>query len=87
MTFANEGRKIWQDLTPEEKGALLLAHHEGEEIQFELSGVEWIKAEPSWEGIIAYRVRPKPEPTPMVIPWEALADWVQWVAQDENCCI
>ena len=52
----------WGETTPEEKGALLLAHHEGKEIQF-INGLdvkEWKKAEPRWAIFCAYRVKPEP---------------------------
>lgn len=80
--------KLWRDMTPEEKGALLLADHEGRQIDM------WFARRGAWVDSIsfsayddiAYRVHPEPEPepTPMVVPWEALADWVQWVARDDD---
>jgi hypothetical protein len=53
--------KKWQDMTPEEKGALLLAHHEGKEIQIWCVD-EWVTSrDPAWAGHCTYRVEP-PEP-------------------------
>jgi hypothetical protein len=53
--------KKWRDMTPEEKGSLLLAHHEGKEIQIWCVD-EWATSrDPSWAGHCAYRVKP-PEP-------------------------
>lgn len=55
--------KKWDEMTPKEKGALLLAHHEGKEIQF-INGFdvkEWKKAEPKWASHCAYRVKPEPK--------------------------
>lgn len=57
--------KLWKHMTPEEKGALLLAAHEGKPLQYR----KWGAA--SWEdcnsvgGIYDYeyyRVKPEPEP-------------------------
>ena len=55
--------KLWRDMAPEEKGALLLAEHEGEFI--EAFGVEmpdeWRRdGYPSWADDVAYRVKPDP---------------------------
>jgi len=63
-TMRNEDKpKIWRDMTPEEKGALLLAHHEGKDI--EAFGVSYLDR---WEDIYficdkdcAYRVKPEPK--------------------------
>lgn len=51
--------KLWRDMTPEEKGALLLAHHEGKVIQ--CFGVDlWHDEEwPFWHPEAAYRIRPE----------------------------
>jgi len=55
--------KLWRDMTPEEKGALLLADHEGKVIEaHEPFDKEWFKARPAWFENTAYRVRPEPEP-------------------------
>lgn len=51
--------KLWQDMTPEVKGALLLAHHQGKDIEF-FDGYEWIKTVPNWLPQYAYRVKPEP---------------------------
>jgi len=52
--------KLWRDMTPEEKGALLLAEHEGKVI--EVWNVEgwWTDVVPYWFDDCAYRVRPEP---------------------------
>jgi hypothetical protein len=45
---------------------------------------EWDMARvPSSGSINVYRAKPAPQPAPDV-PWSALADWVQYVAMDEN---
>ena len=53
--------KLWRDMTPEEKGALLLAHHEGEVIEFWDGGDEWNEIKPRWHHVHAYRIRPEPK--------------------------
>lgn len=55
--------KLWKDMTPEEKGALLLAHHEGKEIQYYerahgYEGWEDCGLHP-WNDDGSYRVKPK----------------------------
>jgi len=51
---------IWEDMTPEQKGALLLAKHEGREIQIYYA-CEWLTVGPLWHGCVAYRVKPEPK--------------------------
>ena len=54
--------KLWKDMTPAEKGALPLAHHEGKtfEISNLLPGDEWTEIkEPIWMDSLAYRVKEK----------------------------
>lgn len=60
---SEEPPKLWRDMTPEEKGALLLAHHEGKMLQSSFNGEPWndCTAGVSWSGHIAYRVRPEPK--------------------------
>lgn len=52
---------LWRDMTPEEKGALLLAKHEGKEIEV-WSRTEWVVLHgcAGIEGYHAYRIKPKP---------------------------
>jgi len=48
----------WSDMTPEAQGALLLACHNGETIQFFIID-EWVNIQfPSWERSGKYRVKP-----------------------------
>jgi hypothetical protein len=51
--------KTWGEMTPEEKGALPLAHHYRKEIQF-YNGFEWAKAAQTldWLSDRFYRVKP-----------------------------
>ena len=56
--------KEFQELSNEEKGALLLAHHEGHEIQIciDAHAEQWVPAlaRPLWAPYTYYRVTPKP---------------------------
>lgn len=52
--------KLWRDMTPEEKGALLLAHHENKRIEYN-EGDGWQDTyDPCWCESTAYRVKSKP---------------------------
>ena len=54
--------KIWRDMTPEEKGALLLAAHEGKEVQCHYGVEGWCRR--SFEVFAvgnAYRIKPEPK--------------------------
>ena len=56
--------KMWKDMTPEEKGALLLAYHEGKNIEVFGSyfSEEWYPADyPSWIAEYTYRIKPEPK--------------------------
>lgn len=54
--------KVWGELTDAEKGALLLAHHRGETIQFiPYDGATWKFCIPQWADNKPYRVKPEPE--------------------------
>jgi hypothetical protein len=55
-----EQPKIWRDMTPAEKGALLLARHEGKAIELQIGEGGWVKVLPSWNPDAAYRVKPEP---------------------------
>jgi len=57
---------IWADMTPEEKGALLLAKHEGNNIQRSYSGAWETVHQPFFHGL-AYRVKPEPKRETMTL--------------------
>ena len=62
--------KLWRDMTDSEKGALLLAHHEGKVIEIFLDwdrGGTWVNVTPppNWLDEYAYRVRPEPSFLPL----------------------
>ena len=54
---------LWRDMTPEEKGALLLGWHEGKVI--EVFGLaypdEWYEDDPCFYENCAYRIKPEPK--------------------------
>ena len=63
--------KLWRDMTDAEKGALLLAHHEGKVIEWTRSpgDTEFRQdsargGRPVWAARHAYRVKPEPKPEP-----------------------
>lgn len=64
ISRANPKPKLWRDMTPEEKCALLLAHHEGKVIEI------WSWDVPTWDesnyefewcDSLAYRIKPEPK--------------------------
>ena len=59
--------KLWRDMTPEEKGALLLAAHEGKVIEMLFHDGEWQEITPQWALCRSYRVRPEPVRKPVSI--------------------
>lgn len=52
--------KKWRDMSDEEKGALLLAHHRGEYIENSIDGDIWGPCSPCWADSIFYRIKPEP---------------------------
>jgi len=58
-TDADDGYMIWGDMTPEEQGALLLAEHNGADIQMFISS-DWndLHHSPCWFDHKKYRVKP-----------------------------
>ena len=53
--------KKWGEMTPEEKGVLLLAHHECKPIQVSSCGAKYFTLKPSWHDDQYYRVKPEPD--------------------------
>ena len=60
ISRAPDKPRLWRDMTPEEKGALLLAYHEGKVIENKSEYNDWIDATPFWVDNFAYRVKPDP---------------------------
>ena len=77
---APEKPKLWRDMTPEEKGALLLAAHEGKVIEyygFTLSD-EWYACDgkPYWCNGNAYRIKPHPKIETVTLYGRPDVQWV-----------
>ena len=73
--------KPFRDLSDAEKGALLLAHHEGKRIEF-YSSDNWHHVTTiRWCGENPYRVAPEPK-TPDTIDWEHVSPEWNFMARD-----
>lgn len=62
-------RTLWRDMTPEEKGALLLGWQQGKVIEFYVEDGYWLttECEPhEWERD-AYRIKPEPKRETMAL--------------------
>lgn len=65
VSRASDAPKLWRDMTPEEKGALLLAHHEGKVIE----AADVMSKYDTWKKCwnvgkfedFSYRIRPEPK--------------------------
>lgn len=78
--------KPFGELDRETQSEILLAHYvDGAEIEFSLGDIlTWEKANyPEWRKYRIYRSRPEPL-RDMVVPWDYLPDWVQYVALDQS---
>jgi hypothetical protein len=60
ISRASDTPKLWRDMTDAEKGALLLAHHEGKVIDVFSDGEWTAPINMIWYDWNAYRVRPEP---------------------------
>jgi len=60
--WAEKTPKRWGDMTSEEKGALLLAHHEGKviEVRAENCDLWYIRENPNWSENGIFRIRHEP---------------------------
>lgn len=61
ISRAADTQKLWRDMTPEEKGALLLAMHDGEKVEVMSLGVWQTKSTTRFVDDSAYRVKPEPK--------------------------
>jgi len=60
ISRATQSPKLWRDMTPEEKGSLLLAARDGKVI--EGAGPDWRPCRnPQWVDYGSYRVKPEPK--------------------------
>lgn len=53
--------KLWRDMTPEEKGAILLAMHDGKKVEVYSVGKWWKKSYMTFGDENAYRIKPEPK--------------------------
>lgn len=61
ISRAADTQKLWRDMTPEEKGALLLAQHDGRVMEY-MGLYGWqIMLWPAFNQDHAYRVKPEPK--------------------------
>ena len=58
ISRADDKPKIWDDMTDAEKGALLLAKHEGKPLQM-LIGGDWFDHDGTFAVNVAYRIKPE----------------------------
>lgn len=81
ISRASDNPKLWRDMTPEEKGSLLLAAHEGKVIEGRNETWDddcWMTIpKPSWNESSAYRVRPEPKVETVTI-YGSPSKHVQW---------
>lgn len=77
--------------TTAEKIAVMQAYENGDEIEarvFKFKENAWFSLNnltPAWDWSTQdYRVKPKPAPIPMTIPWDVIEDKWQWAAMNQN---
>ena len=63
--------KTWGEMTDAEKGALLLACHEGKAIECKFCDGPWELTNPSWNDVYAYRIKPEPVVGEVVLSGQA----------------
>lgn len=84
---ASDGPTVWSDLTPDAKGLLLLAYHEGKQIQMYFDAERgWQDVDPQWAPNRAYRVKPARTTVSIFGYVELLGDdgsWAEW-AEDAD---
>ena len=77
---------IWCDMTPEEKGSLLLAKHEGKEIEFWANSFDgWVNHCPTWSDHLSYRIKTQPKvETVKLRAGGDLKIWGTWTDLDDT---
>lgn len=75
ISRASDKPKLWEDMTPEEKCALLLAKHEGKVIEWtghlgDKFFMDSLRGTPVWCGTHAYRIRPEQKIEIMTLYWQ-----------------
>ncbi len=81
VSRASDKPKLWRDMTPEEKGALLLAYHEGKVIEWTgYFGSEFnldsIRGTPVWSDTHAYRIKPEPKVETVTLMTAKVYAWI-----------
>lgn len=76
--------KPFGELSDAEKGALLLAHHDGKRIEFVRSDGAWEITQPHWYRDVVYRIAPEPL-IPDFIDWSHVAPEVVAIARGPGC--
>lgn len=59
LDLISEWLTTWSEISDQEKGEMLLAHHNGKEIEMYNFG-EWVTVEPQWVSNRAYRIKKEP---------------------------
>lgn len=70
--------KTWREMTDDEKGALLLAYHEGKEIYYKSPGDFGFNycMNPTWDDDCAYRIKPSPVVGEVVLTGKGAQEWI-----------
>ena len=72
ISRAKDKPKLWRDMTPEEKGALLLAAHEDLRCIEIFKGGLWVLCgKSSWQNENAYRIKPQPKIDTVVMSYQS----------------
>lgn len=87
ISRASKTPKTWGEMTEAEKGALLLAYHDGKVIEYYDDG-PWFKCidNPSWSYGNAYRIKPeqKRETVTIYIGRPEGGSWAPWCDDDDT---
>lgn len=59
LDLISEWLATWSEISDREKGELLLAHHNGKEIEMYHFG-DWVTVDPQWASSRAYRIKKEP---------------------------
>ena len=88
ISHANPKPKLWRDMTPEEKGALLLTHHENfGSVEF-WDEDEWKELHfLGWCDDIAYRIKPQPNVETVTLYGRPDVQWVLERCKYDTHCI
>ena len=81
VSRASDKPKLWRDMTPGEKGALLLAHHEGKVIEWtghfgSEFDMDSTRGTPVWSATHAYRIKPEPKVETVTLMTAKVYAWV-----------